>query len=80
MQVRVTGPSTELAGGPHTDMHPDLLTIEQAAQLVDVSTEQMYRLARRGELPGARKLGNLWRVSRIELFRALGVEPDGNAA
>lgn len=51
---------------PRTDA--GLLTISETAELVEVSAETCYRLARRGELPGARKIGGKWRVSRPTLL------------
>jgi excisionase family DNA binding protein len=47
---------------------PDLLSIVEAAALLDISTETAYRLARRGDLPGAVHLGRSWRVSRPRLL------------
>jgi excisionase family DNA binding protein len=42
----------------------DVLTIEEAAELLHLAPETTYRLARRGQLPGALKLGGRWRVRR----------------
>jgi excisionase family DNA binding protein len=60
---RIGGP---MPNDPRTDA--GLLTISEAAELVEVSAETCYRLARRGELPGAHKLGRKWRVSRPTLL------------
>lgn len=40
-----------------------------------------YELARAGEFPcPVRKFGERYRVTKADLFRALGLEPDGNPA
>ena len=44
------------------------LTIEEAAELLRVSPRSAYTLARRGELAGAVKVGNQWRVDRDALM------------
>jgi excisionase family DNA binding protein len=49
---------------------PDLISIPEAADLLGISPETAYRLARRDpcELPGARQIGRSWRVSRPKLL------------
>jgi len=47
---------------------PDVLTVRQAAELLAMSTETIYRLARQGLLPGAVHVGRSWRVSRRTLL------------
>jgi excisionase family DNA binding protein len=42
---------------------PDVLTVEQLAQLLHVDAKTVRKLAADGELPG-RKLGRHWRFSR----------------
>ena len=49
-------------------MPESFLTISETARLLRVSEKSVYRLAQRGELPGAVKLGTIWRVSRKELM------------
>ena len=44
------------------------LTIEEAAELLRVSPRSAYTLARKGELAGAVKVGNQWRVDRDALM------------
>ena len=41
--------------------------IEEAAQILGISRQTAYVLARNGELPGGRKLGGRFIVSKIEL-------------
>ena len=41
--------------------------IEEAAQILGISRQTAYVLARNGELPGGRKLGGRLIVSKIEL-------------
>lgn len=54
----------------------DILTIGEAADYLRISHESAYRFAQRGELPGARKVGGLWRISRAALVSYMvGGEP-----
>jgi len=46
---------------------PDVLTAEEAAALLRVSTKTLLALAREGELPGE-KVGRAWRFLRPELL------------
>lgn len=46
---------------------PDVLTAEEAATLLRVSTKTLLALAREGELPGE-KVGRAWRFLRPELL------------
>ena len=41
--------------------------IGEAAQILGISRQAAYALARNGELPGGRKLGGIFIVSKIEL-------------
>ena len=43
-----------------------LLTVEEVAQFLHVSSVTVYRLASRGQLP-ATKVGKLWRFQREEI-------------
>ena len=49
-------------------MEEAFLTIQEAARLLRLGERTTYRLAREGELPGAVKLGNQWRVDREVLM------------
>ena len=40
---------------------------EEAATYFGVDVEHIRRLCREGKIPGARKLGNLWRIPRAFL-------------
>lgn len=46
---------------------PDVLTVDQAAQLLQLHVQVVRKLARDGDLPG-RKLGGSWRFSRRQLL------------
>jgi excisionase family DNA binding protein len=48
----------------------DILTAEQVAELLQVSTKTVYRLAGRGELRG-KKVGRAWRFLRSDIRRYL---------
>src|SRR3954464_15489309 len=59
----------------HADFRPyppaDVLTIPQAAELLQVEEPAVLELAERGELPG-RKVGGEWRFAREAVLRWLG--------
>jgi excisionase family DNA binding protein len=63
---------------PHEQ--PEVLTLEQAAELLQVEPAVAAELADAGELPG-RRIGEDWRFSRQALLRWLGggalEEPEG---
>jgi len=49
-------------------MTETFLTIPEAARLLRVAERTVYTLARRGDLPGAVKVGNQWRIDRESLM------------
>jgi excisionase family DNA binding protein len=60
---------------PLADAPRRVYTVEEAAGLLGISRGTGYELARRGELPGARRLGGRIIVVRAELDRYLAGEP-----
>lgn len=60
---------------------PAPLTIgfEEALALIGVSRNTLYGLARKGEIPGVRKLGNTWRFHREVLLEWLKGAPSPGA-
>lgn len=62
-------------------MSAGMLSVEQLAELLQVSRDTIYRLAKRGELPG-RKVGHMWRFSghAIEEYVCQGSKPIGGNA
>jgi excisionase family DNA binding protein len=50
---------------------PDVLTVEQAAELLQVEDDDVAALAEAGELPG-RKIGEEWRFLRSAVLAWLG--------
>ena len=53
---------------------PLTITVEEACRLYGIGRTLGYELARRGELPGAIRLGRRLLVSRPALERALGLD------
>jgi excisionase family DNA binding protein len=49
---------------------PEVLTVEQASQLLQVDEATVLALAEAGQLPG-RKLGTVWRFARVALVQWL---------
>lgn len=54
---------------------PDLLTPEDAANYLQMSTEYIYKSLRRGTIRG-RKLGNKWRIQKSEVIRISHLEEE----
>jgi excisionase family DNA binding protein len=48
----------------------DIITAEQVASMLQVHVRTVYRLARRGAIPG-KKLGGGWRFSRSLILQML---------
>jgi excisionase family DNA binding protein len=53
---------------------PDVLTADEAAALLKVSTQTVLKESREGKLPGV-KVGREWRYSRTALLHHLGQYP-----
>jgi excisionase family DNA binding protein len=56
---------------------PHVVSVPEAAEMLGISKDLAYDLARRGELPGALQLGRRWRVSLIRLRAAAHGTHDG---
>jgi excisionase family DNA binding protein len=57
-------------------MEKEILTLEEAAELLEISPRALREATARGEVPG-RKVANRWRFSRFALHRWLsGPEPE----
>jgi len=57
----------------------DILTIDQAAQLLKVSSKTVYDLVSAERVPGkifAKKVGRSWRIMRKEIDNFLSEEKD----
>lgn len=55
----------------------EFLTVPQVAELLKINTETVYRYLRAGKLPGS-KIGDVWRVGRIELDNFIRKKNNGN--
>lgn len=55
----------ELTGEQYAEL-PEVLTPDQAAAMLGMSTAQLLRLANAGEIP-ARRIGRLWRFGKTRL-------------
>lgn len=53
---------------------PDLLTVPQAAKRLGIGNDLAYKMADRGELAGAFRVGRHWRVSVVQLERFINGE------
>jgi excisionase family DNA binding protein len=71
--VTINLPDEGLAVGHHAFTpapRPDVLTLAQAAELLQVGEEQLLELAESGSVPG-RRIGDQWRFSRPALIEWL---------
>ncbi|MEL6545409.1 MAG: helix-turn-helix domain-containing protein [Myxococcota bacterium] len=59
-----------------SDLQP-FLTIEETAELLRLNPGSIYKMAQRGEVPGAAKIGRAWRIHRDTLLRSLMSETRG---
>lgn len=46
---------------------PHYLSAQQVAERLDVHRETLYRQIKRGEIPGARKVGGQWKIPKWAL-------------
>ena len=46
--------------------YPEILTLQQAAEMLQISDRTIQRMVKRGEMPGVR-LGGQWRFERDQL-------------
>jgi excisionase family DNA binding protein len=46
---------------------PKFLSAKEVADRIDVHRETLYRQIKRGEIPGARKIGGEWKIPRWSL-------------
>lgn len=59
-------------------MAPEFLTVPQAAEYLNCSVPTVWRLLRRGDLPGL-KVGRLRRLRRRDLDAWMGTDPGASA-
>ena len=57
-----------------TQEETQTVTIAEACEMLGIARNTGYSLAEKGELPGARRLGKRWVVSRRVLREFLGLE------
>jgi|SRR5579884_635315 len=55
---------------------PDVLTLEQLAELLQADPGDVERMAEAGEIPG-RRIGSAWRFSRAAVLEWLAAQPAG---
>jgi excisionase family DNA binding protein len=46
--------------------YPEIMTIDQAAEMLQVSTRTVHRMVKQGKMPG-RQVGSQWRFEREQL-------------
>lgn len=55
-----------------------VMTIRQVADFLQFSDSKVYRLVKRGQLPGSKKIGGQWRIWRPALMAYLEEQSDGS--
>jgi len=70
MKSKTKGPAPTDKAGQMTQCKT--VTVEKAAKILGIGRSLAYDLAQSGELPGARKLGGRYIVSRAALLAFLG--------
>lgn len=55
----------------------DILTVDEAAELLKIPRSSVYKLAQQGKIPG-QKVGRHWRFHRITLLKWIAGELDRN--
>ena len=61
------------------DQTHDVLTIEQAAQYLQISQSTLYKEAQKGKIP-CKKIGKRWRFHRDALAKWMGEMPSESGA
>ena len=51
-----------------------MMTTYEVANLLSISYNNLARLARQGKIPGAVKVGMLWRFNRSKIYDWVGVD------
>ena len=60
-------PTFRLEGMPVVDDYPEVLTVQQTAEFLQLSDTHVLKMLKKGNLPG-RKVGGVWRVSKRQLM------------
>ena len=64
--------------GPDGQARPDLITVPEAARMIGLHTDTLYRLCRTGQFDPAIQIGARWRVSVPRLERYLHGDTAGD--
>ncbi len=57
--------------------YPEVMTVEELAELLRIERKTIYHLIQKGEIPGVRRIGKQIRISRSAVLRYL---EEGNGA
>jgi excisionase family DNA binding protein len=69
----VAYPTPGADSGSNEASEPDYLTVEQAAPRLQLNPKTLYAACKAGEVPGALKLGHVWRINRRALLSWTGL-------
>ena len=62
------------------ELHNEILTVAEVAKLLRCSQTHIKRQVARGNIPGARKIGDPWRFSSVELLKMFKEPVNGRKA
>ena len=57
-----------------TTQEPLLIDLQETRKYLPLGRNKLYEMARDGTLPGVRKFGSRYLVSRAELLRSIGAQ------
>lgn len=69
----VRSPGVNDSNAPRSGRIPRFLTVDEVADLLRVNRKTVYDAINRGKIPGARRVGNAYRVARDAFFAWFGV-------
>jgi excisionase family DNA binding protein len=67
-------PATPASAVSSTPEPPPVLTVEELAAMLRIERKTAYAAIRRGEIPGARRIGGVIRISRERVLAWLSQE------
>lgn len=53
---------------PEIEADPEVLTVAEVAKLLRFNVKYMYELLSQGKIPGARRVGQSWRIHRATVL------------
>ena len=80
MSTAIETPTQEVDEVIERKSLPEILTVDEVAKLLRVNPKTVYAAIRRGDIPGARRIGATIRVSRDVVLRWIDGQADVSPA